>query len=194
MHPNRAAELIAMLVAKVERYEPTSSPTFGALRREDINLALALVSSLPARLLVRIKYADECSNINTLEEAICCQIERGLLSHVEQFAAPQRWKTPRPYFLRDMCRLAICETVSPKLCWQCNGHEGWYNREGKWLPCERCAASGLGSYSHRKRAQIMGVHEAAWKISWAERYHEIQNVLDRIESLGLSGMAKRLSA
>lgn len=192
MSPERAAKLIAMMCAKVSRFEP-SITAFDALQRYDVVQAVAMVKSMPAQMLIRIKYADDVSNIDTFEDQLCAAIERGMLRHVEQFAAPQRWKSPRKDFLRDLCRLAIAEHLSPKLCWFCRGHGGGVTPQGQHITCDRCSGSGEGRPSERKRARFLNIDESAWKHSWRARYRVIQGVLDTYEEIGLKGVAKRLS-
>lgn len=191
MNLNRTAEMIAMLCAKIAHIEPVI-PAFGTMCRYDVVHAMALVKSLPAQLLLRIKYAEEDQYSNEFEHELLSAIERGALAHVVDFAAPQRWKIPRPGFLRDMCRLALVEFLSPKLCWRCEGRGGWLNRKGLKVVCPKCAGSGEGRHSDRSRAKILGIHEASWRQSWRDRYREIQTLIDRFEEIGLGGVTKRL--
>lgn len=192
MQHERAAELLAMLCAKVAHMEPTIAG-FGVLQRYDVAHAIALIKNLPAQMLVRIKYADEVSNTETFEDQLCAAIERGYLAHVVEFAAPQRWKVPRRTFLRDMCRLALIEYINPKLCYRCDGRGGWINRKALKVTCVECGGSGEGTYSDRQRARVLGVHEASWRQSWRDRYRAIQGVLDHYDGIGLGAIAKRFS-
>lgn len=193
MTPDRAAELISMLCAKTQKYEPAIA-TFGALQRYDLVHALALVKSLPAQMLVRIKYTGDVSHGASFIDELVSAIERGMLGHTAEFASPQKWKVPRKDFLRDMCRLALVECLSPHLCWYCEGHAGSLDVEGRYHVCEECGGSGVKRPTERKRARMLGVEESAWKHSWSERYKLIQGVIDRFEEIGLGGAAKRLSA
>lgn len=200
MNTDRAAELLAMLCARVEKYEP-SIATFGALRREDVNLALALVHNLPGRLLVRIKYNDDGASTDILLNQFIGQVERGLLQHIVEFAAPERWKVPRKDFLRDMCRLSLVESISPNLCWVCQGvrdsmtwKSGSYDVDGKWNTCPECNGAGHRRPSEAKRAHILGVKVSAWKMSWSRRYQILLDEWGKAEAIVLGGMAKRLSA
>lgn len=193
MRPERAAEMIAMLCAKVKRFEPAITQ-FDSLQRYDVVHAMALVKNLPARMLIRIKYADEVSNIDTLENEFAAAVERGLLRHVEQFAAPERWKIPRKGFLRDMCRLSLVETIIPNVCWNCVGTKGSPDTGGKWTPCGVCGETGFKRPSESKRARIMGVSKSGWVHSWSPRYRVLLDCWDKYEAIGLNGVAKRLSA
>ncbi len=192
MTPLGAAKLIGMLCAKTAHLEPVIS-TFGALCRDDVSMALALVKNLPATMLVRIKYADDVSNVATFEDELVASIERGMLRHVEQFGAPQRWRAPRPGFLRDMCRLALAECLSPNLCWNCGGRMGALVPPGKWVECIECAGTGHKRLQDAKRIELLGVNMYIWRKTWKVRYRVIQGQLDKYEDVALGGMAKRLS-
>jgi hypothetical protein len=190
-----------MLTARVERFEPAIA-TFGALRQDDINLALAMVRALPARLLIRIKYADDPGPINDLEGELLNAIERGLLQEVvSNIAAPKRWRIPRPGFLRDLCRLALYEAISPPLCAECKGRGHILPSKKKRLKqssavrdCDRCAATGKGNMKETDRCRILDINPDTWCKHWKEKYSAIRALIDRYEAIGLNGMAKRLRA
>lgn len=197
MVPERAAELIAWLTADVQGWD-RAVMDFEALRRDDVILALAMVKSVPAQLVARIKYADQTEHTGSLENELLSAIERGALGKVVDnllVGKNQQWKLPRAEFIRDMCRLAIAEMISPRLCPNCCGRGviGGTRRNHKLRDCDRCQKSGRVSYKHSDRASVMGVSRQAWDQSWKERYQAIQCLIDRYDSIATGGVAKRLA-
>lgn len=198
----RAAELLAMLTAKVHSWEP-SIREFGRLQREDVTLALAFVNVLPARLLARIKFADEIQYVGTFEDELLSAIERGALMEIVENVVmidPARWRYPRRDFLRDMCRMAIAETLAPKLCRRCKGHCFFVSKKptGEFIrrACERCGGTGKrlgdGRYEERERAMLMGINPDAWSHTWRDRYRAILTKIDQYEAIALGSIKKRL--
>jgi hypothetical protein len=202
MNHQRAAELLSMLTAKVHSWEP-SIREFDRLQREDVVLALAFVKVAPARLLARIKYADEIKYVGDFENELLSAIERGALMDVIENVVmidPARWRYPRRDFLRDMCRMAIAETLSPKLCRRCAGHGFFVARkpENQFIrrACERCGGTGKrlgdGRYEEKERAELMNVTPDAWRMTWQQRYRAILSKIEAYEELALGGIKKRL--
>lgn len=193
MKAERAAELIAMLTAKVQPWEPALAD-FQRLTREDVALALSFVRSVPARLLVRIKYADQAMYVGEFEDRLVSAIERGCLWHAVELATARRWKVPRKDFLRDMCRLAIIEHISPRQCPACGGRGFRVTRKGKLrVNCTRCEGRQHVPLPEWERATLLRIEPDAWAHSWRDRYRAIQGVLDHYEALALGAMAKRVS-
>lgn len=190
MNPQRVAELISLLCAKTHAWEPAIR-TFNVLCANDISLALGLVQSIPARMLIRIKYADQTCYTGTFENELVSAIERATLFSVEHIA--KKWKVPRKDFIRDMCRLALIEHLSPHVCQRCNGQTGAVTKTGQWEACTKCAGTGRFRLSGRRRARMLRIDEKAYRQSWKDRYTAIQELLDRYEEIGLGGVAKRLS-
>lgn len=203
MNASRAAELLAMLTARVHSWEPAIGE-FDRLRREDVALALSLVAVIPARLIARIKYADQTRYVGKFEDELISAIERGaLMDVVSDVVMPQEWRYPRKDFLRDLCRLALAETLSPKLCGRCRGHGFVMARKGResgeYLrrSCERCNGSGKrlgdGRYEEKERAKLMGVNPDAWCHTWRDRYKAILIKIESYEAIALEGVNKRLA-
>lgn len=194
MTPARAAEMLGRLTAKVAAWEPAIRE-FNALTREDIALALSMVQIMPARLIARVKYADQEEYAPEAIDAVLNAIERGALEVVvDKIAAPERWRIPRPDFIRDMCRLALAEYLSPRICYRCHGR-GYVTRRvtGKRDKCPTCYETGHIVYQAKDRCHILGVAPDAWSKSWKERYSAIQSLFDKYDGLALGGVAKRMS-
>lgn len=197
MTPDRAAEFIAYLTANVEHLEP-SIAEFNCITQEDVALALSMVKLLPARLLARIKYADQTCYTDNLEKEFIYVIERGALSMVCEIASPQRWKIPRKGFLKDMIRLAIIEEISPKarLCWRCKGRGTLFKRGRRALSinCPMCEGRGTGRLKDYQRARLLGISPEAFTRSWHDRYSAIQSLFARYDGSVTAGVAKRLAS
>lgn len=203
MNTQRAAELIGMLTARVHSWEPAIRE-FDRITREDVSLALSLVSIMPARLLARIKYADQTEYVGTFENELLSAIERGaLMTMLDNVVLkdPARWRYPRSDFLRDLCRMALAETLSPKLCRRCHGR-GFFLAPKSPLEyirrnCDRCGGSGKrlgsGQYEEVERANLMDVSASAWCHTWRDRYRAILSKIELYEAEALGGMAKRFS-
>lgn len=195
MTPEKAAELIAWLTADVSSWNEAIIE-FEALKREDIVLALAMVKSVPAQLVARIKHADETKYSGLLVDELLSAIERGaLVKVVTNVIMPQQWKYPAPDFLRNMCRLAIAEMISPRMCPTCCGRRtiGGTRRNHKVRDCNRCNKTGRVAYKESDRAAVMGLTRHAWGMTWKDRYQSIQCLLDHYDSVACGGIAKRLS-
>lgn len=199
MSPERAAEYIAMLTAHIAKIEPAIT-AFNTLRATDVAMANAMINCVPARLLNRVKYCEDLERSDDLESAVLGAIERGALTLVvDKIAAPQRWKIPRPGFIRDMCRLALYETISPPLCPTCRGRSFILpskklgrKQDGARRDCDRCKATGKGSLRSWQRSELLRVEQDAWARSWKDRYSAILKLFSHYEGVGLGGLAKRL--
>jgi hypothetical protein len=190
MTPERAAEYLGLLTAGVAKWEPAIG-TFNALRASDIAQALALVKNTHARLLMRIKYAGE-DRTDDFETQFLSALERGMLGHIVELAAPKRWKVPRENFLRDLGRLALAEHIAPKLCPKCQGRGAVMLRRQLKKVCDRCNGGGRVTISDAERARLLGVSKEAWHQSWRERYRAVAGVLDYFDDIGRRAVAFRL--
>ena len=196
MTPERAAEFLSLLTADTEHIEPGVA-AFNRLRREDVTLALAWVHNVPARLLARVKYADQQTYKGDLETLFVCAVEHGALNRVCDIAAPSRWRIPRADFIRDMCRLAIFEHIEPtaSLCWRCHGR-GAVSKRGKralQIDCPVCKGDGKGRMKDHWRARMLRIGTEDYRRTWGERYTAIQALLTRYDGIATGGVAKRLA-
>ena len=190
MSPDHAAELMSLLTARVASWEPAIG-AFNAIRVSDIAQALGMVKNTSARLLMRVKYSDGQDSLPELESRFLDALERGMLGHIVELAAPQRWKIPRPGFLRDLGRLALAEHIAPKLCPRCGGRQTIMRRR-LVQTCPRCEGKGTINITDQERARLMGVSRDAWRHSWRERYRAIAGILDHYDDLGKRAVAYRL--
>lgn len=86
-------------------------------------------------------------------------------------AVSRRWRIPaRGYKLNNeqfaqLCRLAITEHFSAKLCPSCRGTgESHRMHKGIWkrIPCPSCMGSGRKPFSIRAKAAAIGVNKITW--------------------------------
>lgn len=191
MTPERAAEFLNLLTAKVAAWEP-SITAFNTLRATDVNLALAWVQNTRARLLLRVKYGGGETLAKGLADEFVTALERGMMAHIVELAAPQKWKVPRENFVRDLGRLALAEHISPKLCPECHGRGSRITRRKLVKNCPRCEGKGRITYSDTYRASLMGVSKQSWGQTWRARYRAISGLLDMYEDMAARSIAKRL--
>ena len=191
MTPEHAAELMTLLLARTASWEQSAS-AFNALRQSDVAQAMAMVKNIYARLLLRIKYADEQRFLPELERNFLDALERGLFGHAVELAAPAKWKIPRKDFLRDMCRLALAECISPYQCPRCGGRGTVMMRRVLAKICPRCEGARQIGISDVQRARLMRVSDSAWRHNWRDRYLAILEMVQSFEAIGKQVIAKRL--
>ena len=213
MKPERAAEILGLLTAKSGGFE-VSIRGFNSLTRSDVILALSLVTHKGARLLARIKYADQRDYLPDMETYLVEAIERGALERVVDGVARARWRLPRPGFITNMCRMALVEIIHPHICFECLGRGFQFPVEQVEQPasvkrkrkrgsrlvnknlvveCKICNGTGRKRILDQERAKLMGVNADAWAHTWRDRYRGILTLLDQYDGIVTSGVAKRIA-
>ena len=82
----------------------------------------------------------------------------------------------------ELARLAILETICPRLCPACAGKGIVYGIRGVVSNCQTCQGSGKKAYSDAERAQLVGLHRSGWKRVWSDRYSLIYRRLQSIDN------------
>ena len=149
-------------------------------------LALSLVTHKGARLLARIKYADQRDICRTWKRT--GGGESGALERVVDGVCA-RWRLPRPGF-DNMCRMALVEIIHPHICFECLGRGFQFPVEQVEQPasvkrkrkrgcrlvnknlvveCKICNGTGRKRILDQERAKLMGVNADAWAHTWRDR-------------------------
>lgn len=177
-------ELLSLLTTKVQSFENSAS-SFSKLTPQDIAHAIAKIHSPPARLYLRVKYADQIQFANELgiELLAACG------SQIDEIG---KWKIPRPGFLGDLCSLALFESINPHVCPWCQGR-GEALIDSRVIVCDGCSGTGRRQMQDKDRAGKMNLSKSSWSELWSDRYKEIQRIIDIWEDLAAGALRKRLS-
>lgn len=196
------AKLVAMINGNVQKYvKGIGGPV---LTPEDVALALSLVKNKGARLLGRVKYAQQ--------EQYRGDLIFHLFVEVITLAGRERWRIPKVTEsdeLYNICRLAIMEATEPRICRDCGGRgfemvipgiarrKRGRPKQGEVKPlrveCSRCEGKGLLAWRNFTRVRHSGVKRWRWEKVWAKRYREqILTIVDRYEWLFWRGMRYKL--
>ncbi len=196
-------ELLSILTAKVASTErmPTGIPL---ITQDDVNTALGRIQDKTASLFLRVKYAQQWNFMQALDISMWMRVVDLWSDH--------NWPYPKDKIgkeFRHQCsRLAIIENIGTNICFKCGGvgqrvvttddlKSSCKGNElviGQVIKCPACRGTGHKPPSDRSRARMLEMPRTRWTEEWSQRYREIQNLVDRVEAIGLGGIKKRLSA
>lgn len=150
-----------------------SSKDFGALSQQDYALAMALVKLPGARLLGRVKYAEQ----NEFYKGLV----REVFFHIKPTAHKRRWKLTRAELYR-LCETAVYEHIHPRKCRKCRGR-GWRPKGKLHVHCERCDGYGVVSRSQQSRSKRARIGWWRWH-SYVNTWYckDVLSVLDHYET------------
>lgn len=191
MNPVKAA---ALLNARVQSF---STYTGGdRLNSQDIAHAQGKMWHPGARLFGRVKWADQ--------EEYQEKLLKLLIAEVEKLSAELKWRAWEGEIER-VCKLALYESLTPKLCSTCRGLGEFVIYSGKRgrpkrgakpdlkVVCEDCAGTGIRSFADYKRSTWTKISRSRWRNVWSQRYKEnIQPITDKMETLYWSMMRRLL--
>jgi len=198
-----AAKIAAILNGSVQKYvKGIGGPL---LTSEDVALAVSLISNEGARLLGRVKYAQQSEHFNTLVFRLYVE--------VITIAGREHWPVPKVTEsdeLYNVCRLAVLESTKPRTCRECGGRgfvmvmPGRPRRKRgrprqKEVPellrveCPRCEGQGILAWRNFTRVRHSGLKCWRWDKVWARRYKDrILPIVDKYEWLFWRGLRHKL--
>lgn len=176
-------ELLALLTHKVQHFAVAASD-FHKITPQDIAHALGKMHSEAARYFARVKY---CGQIEFAER--CAEL--GQIAMLQEIEDIEKWRS-RPYWVFDMCAMAIAEATHPQICPWCRGTAEIISQNLR-IVCEACRGSGHKVWRASDRANLMGISRQNWS-AWTERYKDIQvRTVDRYEDLLASALSKKMA-
>lgn len=175
-----SAELIARLNPKAQGLEQ-GPPTFGAISQIDIAHAIAHVPDEGARLLVRVRYAEQPE----FRQELILHVTERLIRRASQ----QKWRNRKP--LPQLAAVAVDTFTRPRRCSACRGigERMWGHRK---IVCQQCGGSTWNPYRPSELARAMGVSWHAWENTWAERLGIALDVLGSMDHMALNGLHRAL--
>lgn len=194
-------ELLSMITAKSAPFErmPTGIP---AMTRSDVAAALGLVKHPYASIYCRVKYADQ--DVYWDQLILAAKIEIDYLWCEQGWPFPKGWD--RISWIDKITTMALREHIYPHTCVCCGGtgfniikakqiRQRRRKRNvkiGQVIECQICKGTGMKKPTGRSRAKAVDMAHTTWAYKWEDRYKDVLIVLDRVESIGLGSIAKRL--
>lgn len=192
MNPAKAA---ALLNGRVQSF----SLNLGGdrLSDQDIAHAMAHIWHPGARLLGRVKWAGN--------DKLSLKLLSMVVTECNHLVVEQGWGQVNQAELIRVCKLAVNETVLPKLCPTCRGLGQFVVSQGKVgrppkgakpdlkIECTTCLGTGTIARSEWAMAKAAGLTPGRWRRVWSDRYHDaILPILDRYEAMFWAGMRRAL--
>ena len=189
MNPAKAA---ARLNGKRQTFQPGIGGE--SITEHDIAHAMGSLWSDGAALLGRVKWAGQ--------EEYMTKLVKFLVLEVTTLSNQQKWLCTKDE-IEKVCRLAIHESISPKLCRSCNGLGELWVKKSPGRPkansppdlrivCQACEGSGTKQLSVSRLAETAGMNWQKFNRHWLQRYGQITGIVSKYERLFWSGINRKL--
>lgn len=189
MHPAYAA---ALLNAKVQRYLIGLGGE--VITAQDIAHGFALINHEGAQLLGRAKYAGQ--------EPAYWGLVAMIIERLTRLAHRHKWGL-NSFQLFDLSRLAVEETLLPKVCRKCAGRSFVLQPKQAFArgetaqyirtDCPQCNGQGSYPWKEYRRVRTMGVGRWYWRHRLKEPYlTRVLPILDRYEDIFYKRLSRSL--
>lgn len=136
-------------------------PGFESLKSIDVAHGLTFIRHRGARLLARVKYADQKSFETSLINELTKQLHK--------VAKRNKWKMRKAEFLESISKISVVVYCHHPKCKLCRG-VGSRIVEDKKIVCPRCNGSTWERINSAELSRALEIDEHAYRATWRNRF------------------------